>query len=108
MSCAICGRASVGYAFVTRWGPDRESYPACSLRCLDILALEQKNVFKLRHYENQAIEAASDRAGEYLDGLGKTDLATMTPEEWRTLIETVFITATGTIQRLADENAVPF
>lgn len=108
MSCAICGRASRGFVFIARWRPDRESYPACSIRCLDILALEQKNVFKLNHYENQAIEAASDRAGEYLDGLGKTDLAMMTPEEWRTLLETVFIAATGTIQRLADENAVPF
>lgn len=40
----------------------------------------------LTEYEQQAIDHASTCAGEYLDSLGKTDLAKMTQEEWRTLI----------------------
>jgi hypothetical protein len=33
--------------------------------------------------EQLAIEEASNRAGAYLDQLGKTDLATLTEHEWR-------------------------
>jgi hypothetical protein len=108
VSCAICGRAARGFAFTPRWSPDRESHAACSVRCLNILSVEGRNVFNLNFYETQAIDAASDRAGAYLDELGKTDLATMTSDEWRTLLTTVFVTATAKIQRLSEENAVPF
>jgi hypothetical protein len=109
MSCAVCGRAGRGFGVNVRWGPDKgTALAACSMRCLDIAALEGRNMFKLNHYENQAIEAASDKAGAYLDRLGKTDLATMTGDEWRELLQTVFIASTAEIQRLTDENSVPF
>jgi hypothetical protein len=39
--------------------------------------------------ELDAIEAASDPAGEYLESIGKTDLATMTEEEWFRFLEVV-------------------
>lgn len=108
MSCAICGRAGRGFGVNPRWPSKGESLAACSMRCLDIAALEGRNMFNLNHYENQAIEAASDKAGAYLDRLGKTDLATMTGDEWRELLKTVFVASTAEIQRLTDENAVPF
>lgn len=31
-------------------------------------------------------QGASDSAGAYLEGIGKTDLITFTPKEWRGLI----------------------
>ena len=65
-------------------------------------------MYQLNHFENQAIEAASDKAGAFLDQLGKSDLATMTADEWRELLKTVFVSATAEIQRLTDEDAVPF
>lgn len=34
-------------------------------------------------YETGAMIAAGDKAGAYLDEIGKTDLATLTLEEWR-------------------------
>jgi hypothetical protein len=43
-------------------------------------------------HETAAIAAASPVAGEYLDSIGKTDLATLTEAEWLTLLE-VIVTA---------------
>lgn len=40
----------------------------------------------LTPYEQAALEFAGECAGEYLDSIGKTDLAKMTQEEWQTLI----------------------
>lgn len=65
-------------------------------------------MYDLNHFEKQAVEAASEKAGAYLEEIGKTDLATMTGEEWRQLLSTVFVAATAQIQRLTDEDAVPF
>lgn len=39
--------------------------------------------------ETKALEAASDTAGEYLEHLGKTDMATFTEEEWFDLLMAV-------------------
>lgn len=109
MSCAVCGRAGRGYGFIVRWGANKgQTLPACSMRCLDIIALEGRNMFKLNHFENQAIDAASDKAGAYLEKIGKIDLATLSAEEWYELLKTVFVASTAEIQRLTDEDAVPF
>ena len=43
-------------------------------------------------HEIAAIQAASPMAGEYLESIGKTDLAVLTDTEWLTLLE-VIVTA---------------
>lgn len=43
-------------------------------------------------HETAAIAAASPMAGEYLESIGKTDLAVLTESEWLTLLQ-VIITA---------------
>jgi hypothetical protein len=43
----------------------------------------------IRGIESEAAVAAGDRAGAYLDGLGKTDLAELTVDEWRTFVATI-------------------
>ncbi|WP_137179190.1 DUF6511 domain-containing protein [Roseomonas sp. AR75] len=40
-------------------------------------------------HEQAAIVAASPMAGEYLESIGKTDLAVLTETEWLTLLEVV-------------------
>jgi hypothetical protein len=40
-------------------------------------------------HEQAAIVAASPMAGEYLESIGKTDLAVLTEAEWLTLLEVV-------------------
>ncbi len=58
-------------------------------------------------YEADAIAVAGERGGEYLDSLGKTDLATMSDDEWRSLIAVVvggYVERMGEIaQSFADE-----
>ena len=44
---------------------------------------------ELSHNEIQAIEAASDAGGAFLDHLGKTDMATMSRDEWMSFMEKV-------------------
>lgn len=39
--------------------------------------------------ERAAILQGGDMAGEYLDSLGKTDLALFSSEEWQTLLEVI-------------------
>lgn len=113
MSCAVCGRGQRGFGWIDRSirvapGERANIMGACSMLCLDIIARRRGRMHKLNHFENQAIDAASDRAGAYLEEIGKTDLASMTADEWRELLTTVFVSATAQIQRLTDEDAVPF
>jgi hypothetical protein len=50
-------------------------------------------------YEREAIAHGGAQAGEYLETLGKTDLAVMTPQEWDAFIEVV---VTGYVERLGE------
>jgi hypothetical protein len=49
---------------------------------LNIIAQKKGIIVPLTDTENKAVMAAGALAGEYLDTLGKTDLATMSYEEW--------------------------
>lgn len=57
--------------------------------------------------EVRAAEQASARAGEYLEQIGKTDLATMTPEEWAGFLLHVHAAVADEIRAICDEQ-VPF
>jgi hypothetical protein len=49
--------------------------------------------------EKAAMAAGSDAAGAYLESLGRSDLATLSPAEWKQLIE---IVVTGYCDRLRE------
>jgi hypothetical protein len=61
------------------------------MRCMSALC-RRWGVVDPDEHEIAAIAAASPMAGEYLDSIGKTDLAVLTEAEWLTLLE-VIITA---------------
>lgn len=46
---------------------------------------------KLDAFEEAARDDAGEMAGAYLDSIGKTDLATLTGEEWATLLHQVIV-----------------
>ena len=58
------------------------------MRCMSALC-RRWGVVDPDEHEIAAIEAASPMAGEYLDSIGKTDLAVLTKAEWLTLLEVV-------------------
>ena len=54
--------------------------------------------------EQAAMAAGGDAAGGYLESLGKSDLATLTPAEWRQLIEIVVTGYCDTLRELAAQD----
>jgi hypothetical protein len=58
-------------------------------------------------HEVAALEAASPLAGEYLESIGKTDLATMSEDEWMTLLDVVVTGFQDNLIRLKSSEA-PF
>lgn len=53
--------------------------------------------------EKKAMEISSERAGEYLAWLKKTDLEKMTPEEWRQFVEVIVSGYIEGMQNLAEK-----
>ena len=58
-------------------------------------------------HEIAAIAAAGPMAGEYLESIGKTDLAILTEAEWLTLLEVVITAYQDELARLLDQGRRP-
>lgn len=116
MPCAACERPNSRKDWIVvhprRQG---ELVRICSDACLETfwLALQpthdkgQAPMVDPDEREEQAIEHASDQAGEYLDSLGRTDLATLSREEWLTLLQ-VTVTAFQDKMREVGDDDCPF
>ena len=63
---------------------------------------------KLDEFERQARDAAGKKAGAYLDGIGKTDLATLTKEEWAGFLDQVVVGFEDELRRIFKAYAAPF
>lgn len=83
-----CGRSASGFAYDPRLAGVSTDPPvrACSIPHLNIIAKAKGKIVPLTDTENKAVMATGDVAGQYLDKLGKTDLATMSYEEWMDFI----------------------
>lgn len=75
--------------------------PTCSRICMEILT-ETKPMVDPNPHEVAAMSAASDRAGEYLESIGKTDLTKLTEAEWTRFIH---VTCGGYVDRLCELQA---
>lgn len=109
MSCAVCLRDGRGFAFqdpVPSAFP-KPIYHACSMGHLDVVMAYWKVAQMLNptRHEQAAILLASDKAGEYLERLGKTDLVTLTQPEWMGLVQLIFEASTHEIGRLTDQES---
>lgn len=47
--------------------------------------------YDMQDYEKKASHEAGKFAGEYLDSIGKTDLASLTAQEWKIFCETMCV-----------------
>jgi hypothetical protein len=105
--CAICRRDARGYGFAPCLiRIDAPSVKLCSRRCQNIAA-RLKGMIDPNQHETNALVAACQTGGEYVESLAKTDLATFTAVEWSTLIDVV-VTAFQDSLRTAYADDPPF
>ena len=76
------------------------------MRCMSALC-RRWGVVDPDEHEIAAIAAASPTAGEYLESIGKTDLAVLTEAEWLTLLEVVITAYQDGLARQLDQGGYP-
>lgn len=101
--CAVCNRAGRGIAFIA---PGVRA-DFCSMKCSGVYMLTRANGIELHRNEADAALAGGKAAGAYLDGIGKTDLARMTKDEWAQFCAELVAGYVADLQRQAREH-VPF
>jgi len=102
MICNICRREAQGFQFdpilVDNYNSNRTILHFCSMKCQD------RHMIDVTPNEQAAMDNGSRLAGEYMDHLGKTDLATMTDEEWKMIVECI---VTGYVDSMQKFNKIP-
>ena len=107
-ACPICGRSPRGFGYQRPHDQYAPRFKACSMQCLNIISKwKGKMEIKLDKFEEEGIDAASEEAGRYLEGLGKFDIALLSASEWRKLLATVFVAATARIREIRSDD-IPF
>lgn len=107
MRCAACRlRTARGFGWFDPRVLASQPLPACSMRCMNALC-RRWGVLDPDEHETAAIEAASPMAGEYLESIGKTDLAVLTESEWLTLLEVVITAYQDELARRLDAGRHP-
>jgi hypothetical protein len=103
--CAICGRAGRGFGWFDPNG-GKVTYRACSKECVETIIRRFPMVDPTEH-EIAALLEASQPAGEYIEALGRTDMATWSHDQWMSFLETVVTAYADALRKFADEK-VPF
>lgn len=112
MPVCHCGREAKGFLYERpRSGPkDKNLQPkvwCCSMGCLDA-AHGNKGMINPTRHEITAIEAASGPAGEYIETLGRTDMATWSESEWMCFLECVITAYSDQMKQLTKSGEPPF
>lgn len=99
--CAVCRRSSErGHSVST---PEALTH-FCSAACIRIWIMKGPDI---THNERAAAIAGGNAGGEYLDEIGKTDLASLSPEEWGEFCARLFAAACDALRAAADDD-IPF
>lgn len=99
--CATCRRASAGYSLTA---PQRQVVSFCSDDCMRVYAM---GITTLKQDETKAVLAAGNKAGAYLDQIGKFDLRTLTAQEWEAFCGMIFAETCAALKAQAD-GEIPF
>lgn len=108
VGCAVCR----GQAWEQGYKPSRfkPGLWACrDPRCAHLL----KKVWMMTKetldaYEQKAALAAGDDAGAWLDGIGKTDLAALTKDEWEQFLGMIVLGFQSHMRELIENGEAPF
>jgi hypothetical protein len=101
--CTICHRAGGGIAF--RAPGLRVNF--CSFECSEVYMMARAKKIDLTLDEKAATIAGGKGAGAFLEGIGKTDLAEMTRDEWEGFCAELVRGYVADLQRQAD-SVIPY
>lgn len=105
--CAVCRRPATGLGHMDR-EDDRIVWTCGNKTCLSaIRKVANMTKKQIKAFELEAGRAAMEQAGPYLDSIGKTDLALLSPNEFDEFIRT-FISAYQDAMRERFKDEVPF
>ena len=110
--CAVCRREPRGFGWFDANFPvadprrDLSRRRLCSRACQDICH-RRHGMIDPTPNEEAAMTAGGDAAGAYLESLGRSDLATLSPAQWRQLIEIVVTGYCDTLRELAGPGPRP-
>jgi hypothetical protein len=104
--CAVCNRASAGFAFSAPGFPDAPAF-FCSMRCSEVWMIAHRKKIELTRDEATAALAGGKVAGSFLEQLGRTDLGQLSRVEWAEFCERLVCGYLEELQRQADAQ-VPF
>ena len=105
-SLCWCGRRQRGYGYAAR-RHDPITW-ACSPECSKVSARARSMAHDLDRYEELALQAGGRSAGAYLEEIGKTDLARLTPLEWESFLRLVLIGYADAMRELIRMDRPPF
>ncbi|MFH6786294.1 MULTISPECIES: DUF6511 domain-containing protein [Methylobacterium] len=107
--CGVCRRrANTGFGWAGKQGRPVLwlcDSPECGRAARSVYEMP---TIELDRYEQRARDAAGERAGAFLDAIGKTDLATLTPEEWATFLQQVVVGFEDELRRMLLARTAPF
>ncbi len=110
MLCDVCRREARGFGWYdVRWPidsarPDRRLRQLCSRTCQDICH-RRRGMIDPTPNEKAAFVHGGAMGGEYLDSIARTDLATLSPDEWLTFVEAVVTGYCDHLRALAERDA---
>jgi len=106
--CAVCR----GHAGPNGYKPSRHELGLwlcddiyCQTSAKRVYAMTKS---ELDAYEHKAAMAAGDDAGTWLDGIGKSDLAALSSEEWEEFLGLIVIGFQSHMRRLIESGEAPF
>ncbi|HTD74538.1 MAG TPA: DUF6511 domain-containing protein [Steroidobacteraceae bacterium] len=106
--CAVCR----GQAWEQGYKPSRfrPGLWACHDTTCSLLLKKvwMMNKETLDGYEHKAALAAGDDAGAWLDGIGKSDLAALSKEEWEEFLGLIVIGFQSHMRRIIENGEAPF
>jgi len=101
-------REATGIGYSTRMGaPVAWLCEDCKLTDLGRVVYHM-SARDLTFHEARALVEAGDKAGEYLESIGKTDLASLSETEWLKFLKTVFEQYAQTMRDRLLNHVAPF
>lgn len=106
MKCTTCPREARGFRYDPRLaGKSGIAGKTCSMKCLYTLKEKDGIMEDATPNEKEAVSHGGAMGGEYLDELGKTNLAALTPDQWEQFL---FCVVGGYCEKIAEFNTIPF